>query len=141
MATVLVLRIVREPRLHACAHGGVELSLKPRIDRFDGAQWIVRQVFVSDVDESIVAVSGSHLLAALQGANRDYILNHVPHISRLMVETIDELLAHSGTVVIGNAAPEFADVPARLREGQTLIDLVRICDSRSVAGVYDGICW
>ena len=80
-------------------------------------------------------------LAALQGANRDYILNHVPHISRLMVETIDEVLAHSGTVVIGNAAPEFADVPARLREGQTLIDLVRICDSRSVAGVYDGICW
>ncbi|MGQ0749520.1 MAG: nucleotide sugar dehydrogenase [Betaproteobacteria bacterium] len=80
-------------------------------------------------------------LAALQGANRDYILNHVPHISRLMVETIDELLAHAGTVVIGNAAPEFTDVPARLREGQTLIDLVRICDSRSVAGIYDGICW
>jgi GDP-mannose 6-dehydrogenase len=26
-------------------------------------------------------------LAALTGANRDYILNHIPHISRLMVST------------------------------------------------------
>ena len=31
-------------------------------------------------------------LAAIHGANRDYILNHIPHISRLMVPTIDEVL-------------------------------------------------
>jgi len=80
-------------------------------------------------------------LAALQGANRDYILNHIPHISRLMVSSIDELLAHARTIVIGNAAPEFRDVPKLLADDQTLIDFVRICDSRSVAGVYEGICW
>jgi GDP-mannose 6-dehydrogenase len=80
-------------------------------------------------------------LARIHGANRDYILNHIPHISCLMVETIDELLAHAQTIVIGNAAPEFSDVPRRLAEGQTMIDLVRITDARSVAGVYEGICW
>jgi GDP-mannose 6-dehydrogenase len=80
-------------------------------------------------------------LAALQGANRDYILNHIPHISRLMVKSIDELLAHARTIVIGNAAPEFREVPKLLSDDQTLIDFVRICDSRSVAGVYEGICW
>src|SRR5436189_19092 len=42
-------------------------------------------------------------LAAVHGANRDYILNKIPHISRLMVPTIEELLAHSQTIVIGNA--------------------------------------
>jgi GDP-mannose 6-dehydrogenase len=80
-------------------------------------------------------------LAAIHGANRDYILNHVPHISRLMVGSVDEVLEHSGTIVIGNATPEFRDIPRRLTDGQTLIDFVRVCDSRSVAGVYEGICW
>src|SRR5687768_988900 len=80
-------------------------------------------------------------LARLHGANRDYILNHIPHISRLMVSSIEEVLAHADTIVIGNAAPEFRDVPQRLAEGQTVIDLVRITESRSVAGVYEGLCW
>src|SRR5438067_8293832 len=39
-------------------------------------------------------------LACLHGANRDYILNKIPHISRLMVPTIDEVLAHAQTLVI-----------------------------------------
>ena len=80
-------------------------------------------------------------LASIHGANRDYILNRVPHISRLMVASIDEVLNHADTIVIGNAAPEFRDVPVRLTDGQTIIDLVRITDSRSVSGVYEGICW
>jgi GDP-mannose 6-dehydrogenase len=80
-------------------------------------------------------------LACLHGANRDYILNRIPHISRLMVPAIDDVLAHAQTIVIGNASPEFADVPRRIGEGQTIIDFVRICDSRSIAGVYEGICW
>ena len=77
----------------------------------------------------------------LHGANRDYILNHIPHISRLMVASIDEVLAHAQTIVIGNAAPEFRDVPQRIGEGQTVIDFVRVSDSRTIAGVYEGICW
>ncbi len=80
-------------------------------------------------------------LASIHGANRDYILNRVPHISRLMVPSIDEVLDHAGTIVIGNAAPEFRDVPRRLGDGQTIVDFVRISESRSIAGVYEGICW
>ena len=80
-------------------------------------------------------------LACLHGANRDYILNRIPHISRLMVPTIDDVLAHAETLVIGNASPEFADVPRRIGEGQTIIDFVRVSASRSIAGVYEGLCW
>jgi GDP-mannose 6-dehydrogenase len=84
---------------------------------------------------------GNVRLASIHGANRDYILNHIPHISRLMTRTIDEVLDHADTVVIGNAAPEFRDVPKRLNDGQTVIDFVRVTESRSVSGVYEGICW
>jgi GDP-mannose 6-dehydrogenase len=80
-------------------------------------------------------------MAALHGANRDYILHRIPHISRLMVGTIDEVLAHAQTIVIGNAAAEFADVPRRIGDGQTIIDFVRVCDSRTILGVYEGLCW
>jgi len=57
-------------------------------------------------------------IASLVGANRDYILNHIPHIYRLMSESIDEVVEHA----------------------QEVIDLVRINDLSSKPG-YQGICW
>jgi GDP-mannose 6-dehydrogenase len=80
-------------------------------------------------------------LASLVGANRDFILNRIPHISKLMVERVDQVLEHAQTVVIGNNDPDFRDVPERLRAGQVLIDFVRVAERRSGDGVYDGICW
>lgn len=80
-------------------------------------------------------------IARLFGANRDFILNHIPHISKLMVDSIDAVLDHGDTVVIGNKDPEFSAVLGRLRNGQRLVDLVRITNRRSENGKYDGICW
>lgn len=80
-------------------------------------------------------------LATLTGANRDYILNHIPHISRLMVDSVEQVLDFAETIVIGNGAAEFREVLASLKPGQTVVDLVRIAPNKSEAGRYDGICW
>ncbi|MDB5729937.1 MAG: algD [Noviherbaspirillum sp.] len=82
-------------------------------------------------------------LAALLGANQDYILNRISHIARLMAESIEEVLDFAETVVIGNDAAEFRDLPSRLRPGQAIVDLVRISPRgfRSATDTYDGICW
>jgi GDP-mannose 6-dehydrogenase len=80
-------------------------------------------------------------IASLVGANRDFILNRIPHISNLMVNDIDAVLSHAQTVVIGNNDPDFKTVPDRLRDGQLLVDFVRITSRRSEKGKYDGICW
>jgi len=80
-------------------------------------------------------------MASLTGANRDYILNVIPHISQLMVGTLEEALAHGETIVIGNGAEEFRDVTSKTRDNQVIVDLVRISDQRSIEGRYDGICW
>src|SRR6202035_4293414 len=37
-------------------------------------------------------------IASLVGANRDFILNRIPHISRLMVKRIDTVLEHAQTI-------------------------------------------
>jgi GDP-mannose 6-dehydrogenase len=80
-------------------------------------------------------------IASLVGANRDFILNRIPHISRLMVQSIELVLEHAQTVVIGNKDPDFEDVPKRLVDGQNLVDFVRVADLRSENDKYDGICW
>lgn len=80
-------------------------------------------------------------LASLVGANRDFILNRIPHISRLMVSHVDAVLDHAQTIVIGNKDPDFRNVPNRLRHDQSIVDFVRITDRRSENGKYDGICW
>lgn len=80
-------------------------------------------------------------LASLFGANREYILNHIPHISKLMVSSADAVLEFGQTIVIGNNDPEFRQVPDRLREEQRLVDFVRVVNGGSKNGKYDGICW
>lgn len=79
-------------------------------------------------------------IASLVGANRDYILNQIPHISKLMVQSIEEIMLHAETIVIGNGADEFKDILERVHENQVVVDLVRITDRISGEG-YDGICW
>ncbi|GGP20953.1 nucleotide sugar dehydrogenase [Silvimonas iriomotensis] len=80
-------------------------------------------------------------LAALTGANRDYIFNMIPHISRIMEQSLDAVLDHAEVLVIGNNAAEFQDAFTRLRPNQEVIDFVRVLDHKSEEGKYDGICW
>ena len=80
-------------------------------------------------------------LARLTGANRDYILNHIPHIANLMRDRIEPVLAHAEVVVIGNADPEFRDALATLRSDQTVVDLVRVGEPSVRNAHYEGICW
>jgi GDP-mannose 6-dehydrogenase len=80
-------------------------------------------------------------LAKLVGANRSYILEQIPHISDLMVSSIDEVLDHARTLVIGNGDPSFRAAAEHPRPGQRIVDLVHIVDRRSDGNGYDGIGW
>jgi GDP-mannose 6-dehydrogenase len=81
-------------------------------------------------------------IARLVGANKEYIEHQIPHLSSLLCDTIDEVLDGSDVIVVGNAAPEFADAVARCRRDQTIIDLVRLPVNRSaLQATYNGICW
>lgn len=81
-------------------------------------------------------------LARLIGANRDYILNKIPHIAKLMLPDMEGVVDHAEVLVIGNNDPEFRAV---LNGGPgadiKIIDLVRISSAPYVAEGYEGICW
>ena len=80
-------------------------------------------------------------LARLTGANKAYIEQHVPHLARLMVDSIDDILRHSDTIVVGNGDPEFAAALTKTSSKQLVVDLVRVAKDRTSEGVYQGICW
>jgi len=85
-------------------------------------------------------------LASLVGANREYILNHIPHIGRLMVDRPEQLLEHADVVVVASAQREFAPLLEKLPAGKTIIDLVGAWNVAEGAGNarregYHGIAW
>jgi GDP-mannose 6-dehydrogenase len=80
-------------------------------------------------------------LSRLVGANRDYILKHIPHIAEIMVESIDAIVDGSDTIVIGNGSSEFADVTQRVRADQKVVDLVGVAKPPAPTPNYFGIGW
>jgi GDP-mannose 6-dehydrogenase len=80
-------------------------------------------------------------LAKLVGANREYILNLIPHISRLMVDSIQDVMDHAEVLVVGNNSTEFADLLSQTGDGHLVIDLVRTANETGKEGRYEGICW
>lgn len=80
-------------------------------------------------------------LAKLTGANRDYILNHIPHIASLMRDSIDQVLKHAEIVIIGNSAAEFTQIAGKLRPDQHVLDLVRLGAGTETHEQFEGICW
>ena len=65
-----------------------------------------------------------------------------PYIAPFMCSSLDEVLEDSEVIVIGNKSEEYAQALEKVREEQTIIDLVRIIpDVSQIRGDYQGICW
>ncbi|HEX8163298.1 MAG TPA: UDP-glucose/GDP-mannose dehydrogenase family protein [Pyrinomonadaceae bacterium] len=80
-------------------------------------------------------------LARLFGANKEYIEREIPHISQLMRASLQEVLAGSDVLIIGNKSAEFGELEKHLRADQVVIDLVRLFEGRSSDESYHGLCW
>lgn len=79
-------------------------------------------------------------LATLKGANRNYLLNHIPHVSSLLCDDLEAVLDRSEVLVVGNKAAEFKGIEERIGPDKAIVDLVRISHKTS-SGNYQGICW
>ena len=72
-------------------------------------------------------------LARLVGANRRYIDEEIPHISSLMCDDLETLLAHSEVLVIGSADSAAAEALAEAGGARVVIDLTRGMVPRAAA--------
>ena len=80
-------------------------------------------------------------LASIHGANRAYIEQEIPHIASIMQPSIEEVLARSEVIVIGNADPAFRTAVDRLSTEQRVIDLVRTVSDGERPPGYEGVAW
>jgi GDP-mannose 6-dehydrogenase len=81
-------------------------------------------------------------LSRLIGANREYIESRLPHLSELLSNDADEVVAHADVCVVGSKDPVvLAALPAP--GDKIIVDLVRIPDAatRRATEGYHGLGW
>lgn len=77
----------------------------------------------------------------MDGANREYIEKGIPHISKCLVATPEELLNESDVLILGNGTAEFSAILEQADEDTPIIDLVRLNGPYEKRAAYAGICW
>ena len=63
-------------------------------------------------------------LSKLVGANKSFIEEKLPHISNLLVDTINKLIEQSEVIVIPNSTEEISNI--QIPEDKIIIDFSRI---------------
>jgi len=80
-------------------------------------------------------------LSKLTGTNKEYIDQHIPHLSKLMVSDINEILDSCEIVVVNNREKEYENALQNYaKEDLILIDMVRMKSLENKKG-YIGINW
>ena len=81
-------------------------------------------------------------VSRLVGANRRYIDQTIPHIGSLMCAEPGPVIDESEVLVVGLRTPAVvAELVARCRQDQAIVDLVRLPDREQLRGQYRGVCW
>ena len=65
----------------------------------------------------------------------------VPDLSERMAPTIEDLIAGSDIILVGNRYEETIDSLSEASATQPLVDLTRISPALRSNGIYEGICW
>ncbi|MDB5242669.1 MAG: GDP-mannose dehydrogenase [Spirosoma sp.] len=76
----------------------------------------------------------------LTGTNKEYIDKHIPHLSRLLVKDVQDLLQWADVVVVCTKEPEFAELLTGATD-KVIIDLVRLPIDVDSSNQYIGINW
>jgi GDP-mannose 6-dehydrogenase len=80
--------------------------------------------------------------ANMKGSNHQYIHESIPHISRCLVKTPDELINRSDLFIIGHHGDDFGHIISQANDNSEIIDLVRLSNATGETySSYSGICW
>lgn len=77
----------------------------------------------------------------MDGANKQYIEEGIPHISSRLVDDANQVIAQADCFVIGNPTAEFYTTLQNVNDEATILDLVRLNKSLEGKAGYNGICW
>ncbi|WP_079203470.1 nucleotide sugar dehydrogenase [Pseudomonas sp. CC6-YY-74] len=78
--------------------------------------------------------------ARVFGANKEYIESKIPHVSSLLCSELEDVVAASDVLILGNGDPRFAEVLMNAGDDKQIVDLVGFMQHSS-SGSKEGICW
>ena len=122
--------------------GMLGLSFKPGTDDLRESPLVILAETLLGKGFDLRVYDRSVSLARLVGSNKVYVDERIPHLSRFVCESIDQVIDHAEVLVVGHNTPEFSDALSRTRPDQLAIDLVHLpVDVQTVPARYDGLCW
>jgi GDP-mannose 6-dehydrogenase len=77
----------------------------------------------------------------LIGANRRYVDERLPHLSSVLVDSLEELVAESEVIVLGHASEHGRAATRAARSGQVVLDLVGVGRDVCTSAQYVGMSW
>lgn len=80
-------------------------------------------------------------LSKLTGTNKEYIDKHIPHLSKLMVNDLHQLIDEAELIVINNREKEYVDALLETESNAIIIDMVRLPEPIRKRSGYIGINW
>jgi GDP-mannose 6-dehydrogenase len=85
-------------------------------------------------------------LSRLVGANRSYIGEQIPHIGKMLIDDVEEVIEHSEVIVVGTRDPAVLDLIDSIDtsdQSRQIIDLVGVPKTRAMRAhpSYQGIAW
>jgi GDP-mannose 6-dehydrogenase len=81
-------------------------------------------------------------LSRLTGANKEYILNKIPYISKFLLDNPNEIIENSDVIIVVNKENEFSDILNKVHEDKIIYDLVNIdFENKKKMKNYIGIAW
>ncbi len=79
-------------------------------------------------------------MSQLTGTNKEFIDEHIPHLTQLLVDNPAELISESDIIIITTKEKEFDDI-LKDNEDKQIIDLVYLSAEIQQKGNYYGINW
>ena len=79
-------------------------------------------------------------LSKLTGTNKEYIDQHIPHLSKLMVKNAGKLADWADVLVVCTAEGEFVELLSSVCD-KIILDLVRLPVKPNASNQYIGINW
>lgn len=80
-------------------------------------------------------------LSRLTGTNKEYIDSRIPHLSKLMVGHLGDLVDNADVIVVNNREKEYIDILLETESSAVIVDMVRLPEPIRSRKNYFGINW
>lgn len=82
------------------------------------------------------------IMANLLGANKQFIEQVIPHLTKLLNNSLDAVLEASDVLIVSQQSKDFGELESKIESRHHIVDLVRAMEPDFESNdQYQGICW